>query len=135
MRRRRPSHDACCDAARSRATQPASSQAGDWYDRAPAIDRYYGSSAINGGMSGHQLVDAVVARRPGMKVLYTSGYSDDAIVHEGHLDPGVALLKSHTGRQIGAEDPRGARRLVAPTRKRGGMAPAALQLLCSLVQG
>jgi hypothetical protein len=29
-----------------------------------------------------------------------SGYSDDAIVHEGHLDPGVALLKSHTGRQI-----------------------------------
>ena len=51
-------------------------------------------------MNGRQLVGAVVARRPGMKVLYTSGYSDDAIVHEGPLDPGVPLLKSHTGRQI-----------------------------------
>ena len=29
----------------------------------------------------------------GVKVLYTSGYTDDAIVHEGHLDPGVALLR------------------------------------------
>ena len=28
-----------------------------------------------------------------MKVLYTSGYTDDTIVHEGHLDPGVALLR------------------------------------------
>lgn len=25
--------------------------------------------------------------------LYTSGYTDDAIVHEGHLDPGVSLLR------------------------------------------
>jgi CheY-like chemotaxis protein len=45
------------------------------------------------GMNGRQLADAVVARHPGMKVLYTSGYTDDAIVHEGHLDPGVALLR------------------------------------------
>ena len=28
-----------------------------------------------------------------MSVLYTSGYADDAIVHEGHLDPGVTLLR------------------------------------------
>ena len=37
-----------CDAARSRATQPASSQAGDWHD-VTGHHRYYGSSAINGG--------------------------------------------------------------------------------------
>jgi len=46
-----------------------------------------------GGMNGRQLAEAVVARRPGMKVLYTSCYTDDAIVHEGHLDPGLALLR------------------------------------------
>jgi hypothetical protein len=37
-----------CDAVRLRATQPASSQAGDWYD-VTGHHRYYGSSAINGG--------------------------------------------------------------------------------------
>ena len=37
-----------CDAARLRAPQPASSQAGDWHD-VTGHHRYYGSSAINGG--------------------------------------------------------------------------------------
>jgi len=37
-----------CDAVRLRATQPASSQVGDWYD-VTGHHRYYGSSAINGG--------------------------------------------------------------------------------------
>ena len=45
-----------------------------------------------GGMNGRELAEAVLARRPGMKVLYTSGYTDD-IVHDGRLDPGVALLR------------------------------------------
>ncbi|MDE5458920.1 response regulator [Bradyrhizobium sp. CSA112] len=45
-----------------------------------------------GGMTGRQLADEVTKRRPGVKVLYTSGYTDNAIVHQGRLDPGVLLL-------------------------------------------
>ncbi len=36
--------------------------------------------------------DAAIALRPGLKVLYTSGYTQNAIVHHGRLDPGVQLL-------------------------------------------
>jgi FixJ family two-component response regulator len=45
-----------------------------------------------GGMTGRQLADEVSKRRPGTKVLYTSGYTDNAIVHHGRLDQGVLLL-------------------------------------------
>ena len=40
------------------------------------------------GMSGRELADRLLARRPGLKVLYMSGYTDDAIAHRGVLDPG-----------------------------------------------
>ncbi len=44
------------------------------------------------GMSGRELADAALKLRPGLKVLYTSGYTDNAIVHHGRLDPGAHLL-------------------------------------------
>lgn len=34
----------------------------------------------------------LVSTLPGLKVLYTSGYTENAIVHHGRLDPGVLLL-------------------------------------------
>jgi len=45
------------------------------------------------GMNGRQLADAATARRPHLRVLYMTGYSRNAIVHQGRLDPGVSLIQ------------------------------------------
>jgi CheY-like chemotaxis protein len=44
------------------------------------------------GMTGRELADEVARRKPGIKVLYTTGYTPNAIVHGGRLDAGVSLL-------------------------------------------
>jgi CheY-like chemotaxis protein len=43
-------------------------------------------------MSGKELAAKLLARRPGLKVLYMSGHADTVIVHQGMLDEGVHLL-------------------------------------------
>ena len=45
------------------------------------------------GMNGRQLADAMTAQRPGLKVLFMTGYSRNAIVHQGRLDPGTHMLQ------------------------------------------
>jgi CheY-like chemotaxis protein len=45
-----------------------------------------------GGMNGRELADIAVRRHPRLKVLFTTGYSRDAIVHHGRLDPGIRLI-------------------------------------------
>lgn len=45
-----------------------------------------------GGMNGRELADRARAEFPLLKVLYTSGYTENAIVHHGRLDPGTDLL-------------------------------------------
>jgi CheY-like chemotaxis protein len=45
------------------------------------------------GQSGRKLADAARQRQAALKVLYMTGYSRKAIVHQGRLDPGVELLQ------------------------------------------
>jgi CheY-like chemotaxis protein len=56
------------------------------------FDLLFTDVILSGGMTGRQLADAVARHRPGLKVLYTSGYTDNSIVHHGRLDQGVLLL-------------------------------------------
>jgi CheY-like chemotaxis protein len=43
-------------------------------------------------MSGRQLVDRLLVMKPDLKVLFTTGYTRNAIVHNGVLDAGTQLL-------------------------------------------
>ena len=56
------------------------------------FDLLFTDVIMSGAMNGRQLADEMAKRRPGIKVLFTSGYTENAIVHHGRLDPGVLLL-------------------------------------------
>jgi CheY-like chemotaxis protein len=45
------------------------------------------------GMNGRKLAEEAKRRQPALKVLFMTGYSRNAIVHQGRLDPGVDLLQ------------------------------------------
>ena len=45
------------------------------------------------GMTGKEMASKLLVERPDMKVIYISGYSEDVIVHQGAVEPGVVLVQ------------------------------------------
>ena len=61
-------------------------------DSGAAFDLLFTDIIMPGGLNGRQLAAEVASRRPSLRVLFTSGYTENAIIHHGRLDRGVLLL-------------------------------------------
>jgi CheY-like chemotaxis protein len=61
-------------------------------ERHPDVGLLFTDVGLPGGMNGRQLAEAAKRARPMLKVLFTTGYARDAIIHDGRLDPGVVLM-------------------------------------------
>jgi signal transduction histidine kinase len=61
-------------------------------DQGTRCDLLFTDVIMPGCRNGRELAGELMRRRPEIKVVYTSGYSQSAIVHNGRLDPGVLLL-------------------------------------------
>jgi len=66
------------------------------FDRNPSIDLLL-TDVVMPGASGPELVAQLVERRPTLKVIYMSGYTDEAITEYGALDPEIAFLHKPFG--------------------------------------
>ncbi|MFG5119173.1 PAS domain S-box protein [Methylorubrum sp. POS3] len=56
------------------------------------IDLLVTDVGLPGGMNGRQVADAGRALRPGLRVLFITGYAENAVVGNGHLEPGMAVI-------------------------------------------
>ena len=61
-------------------------------DRALDVDLLFTDVVMPGEFNGRQLADEAKRRRHQLKVLFTTGYTRNAIVHHGRLDPGVHMI-------------------------------------------
>ncbi|WP_209318341.1 PAS domain S-box protein [Falsiroseomonas selenitidurans] len=74
----------------------------------PDFDLLFTDVVMPGGMSGPELAQAALRVQPGLRVLFTSGYTEGGIIHQGRLDPGVMLLNKPYRRRELAERVRAA---------------------------
>ena len=56
------------------------------------VDLLITDVGLPGGMNGRQVADAARVLRPDLKVLFITGYAENAVVGNGHLDPGMAIM-------------------------------------------
>ena len=56
------------------------------------IDLLITEVGLPGGMNGRQVADAARASRPNLKIMFIMGYAENAVVGNGHLDKGRAVL-------------------------------------------
>ena len=71
------------------------------FDRNPSIDVLL-TDVVMPGTSGPELARQLLERRPTLKAIYMSGYTKEAIVQHGVLDPGIAFLhKPFTSETLG----------------------------------
>jgi PAS domain S-box-containing protein len=70
-------------------------------DGANAFDLLLTDLMLPGGMNGNQLAEQVAKIRPGLRVLFASGYTEDALIRQGRLQPGQMLIpKPFAGREL-----------------------------------
>jgi CheY-like chemotaxis protein len=62
------------------------------------IDLLFTDVIMPGPVSSRVLADRARELRPAMKILFTSGYTENTIVHNGRLDAGVQLISKPYGR-------------------------------------
>ncbi|GMA77859.1 hypothetical protein GCM10025880_42760 [Methylorubrum aminovorans] len=56
------------------------------------VDLLITDVGLPGGMNGRQVADAARVTRPGLKVLFITGYAENAVVGNGYLEPGMQVL-------------------------------------------
>ncbi|HET9639695.1 MAG TPA: ATP-binding protein [Allosphingosinicella sp.] len=73
-------------------------------EKRPDLDLLLTDVVLPGGMNGRQIATRALQLRPELKILFMTGYTQNAIVHDGRLDPGVALIsKPFTYDQLGSK--------------------------------
>ncbi len=77
------------------------------------FDLLFTDVIMPGTMNGRQLADRLLEDFPQLKVLFTSGYTENAIIHHGRLDTGVLLLAKPYRRRSGAGQVRRFFRIIA----------------------
>jgi CheY-like chemotaxis protein len=58
----------------------------------PGVEMLITDVGLPGGLNGRQLADAARVARPGLKVLFITGYAEKAVIGDGDLETGMQIL-------------------------------------------